>query len=207
MLNLDGSVSYIFLIFGWFSFLISPISYGRRFLFFSYIFSKNISSSLWQKILIFLLITALLLFDLNAFFFELSAFWHLFGYFSSKAIHFLVVNKKKRFLFWKIQWVAVSYDWRIWWVVSYKSVSYRKGMRVQDCNSKCKKWWFSSVGFWTANRSLSVLFSWLSADNFDTLQCAIKLPVICQLLHRCLFIFNWSKFVYSRKNFLPTKMR
>ena len=27
-------------------------------------------------------------------FFELSAFWHLFGYFSSKAIHFLVVNKK-----------------------------------------------------------------------------------------------------------------
>ena len=133
MLNLYGSVSYIFLIFGWFSFLISPISYGRRFLFFSYIFSKSISSSLWQKILIFLLITALLLFDLNAFFFELSAFWHLFGYFSSKAIHFLVVNKKNRFLFWKIQWVAVSYDWRIWWVVSYKSVSYRKGMRVSSC--------------------------------------------------------------------------
>ena len=28
------------------------------------------------------------------YFFELSAFWHLFGYFSSNAIHFLVVNKK-----------------------------------------------------------------------------------------------------------------
>ena len=27
-------------------------------------------------------------------FFELLAFWHLFGYFSSNAIHFLVVNKK-----------------------------------------------------------------------------------------------------------------
>ena len=26
--------------------------------------------------------------------FELSVFWHLFGYFSSNAIHFLVVNKK-----------------------------------------------------------------------------------------------------------------
>ena len=75
----------------------------------------------------------------ECFFFELSAFWHLFGYFSSKAIHFLVVNKKNRFLFWKIQWVAVSYDWRIWWVVSYKSISYRKGLRVthnmtKDCS-------------------------------------------------------------------------
>ena len=28
------------------------------------------------------------------YFFELSVFWHLFGYFSSNAIHFLVVNKK-----------------------------------------------------------------------------------------------------------------
>ena len=28
--------------------------------------------------------------------------------------------------------VFVSYDWRIWWVVSYKSVSYRKGMRVRS---------------------------------------------------------------------------
>ena len=28
------------------------------------------------------------------FFFELLAFWHLFGYFSSNAIHFLVGNKK-----------------------------------------------------------------------------------------------------------------
>ena len=27
-------------------------------------------------------------------FFELSAFWHFFGYFSSNAIHFLVVNEK-----------------------------------------------------------------------------------------------------------------
>ena len=79
-----------------------------------------------KKILIFLLITTLLLSDLNDFFCELSAFWHLFWYFN----HFLVVNKKNRFLFWKIQWVDVSYDWRIWWVVSYKSVSYRKGMRV-----------------------------------------------------------------------------
>ena len=43
-----------------------------------------------KKILIFLLITTLLLSDLNEFFCELSAFWHLFGYFN----HFLVVNKK-----------------------------------------------------------------------------------------------------------------
>ena len=42
------------------------------FLIFSYIFSKSISSSLWQKILIFLLITALLLSDLNAFFLIIS---------------------------------------------------------------------------------------------------------------------------------------
>ena len=28
------------------------------------------------------------------YFFELSDFWHLFGYFSSNTIHFLVVNKK-----------------------------------------------------------------------------------------------------------------
>ena len=32
----------------------------------------------------------MLLSDLNEFFCELSAFWHLFGYFN----HFLVVNKK-----------------------------------------------------------------------------------------------------------------
>ena len=37
---------------------------------------------------------------------------------------------KHRFLWLKIQWVRVSYDSRIWWVVSYKTVSYRKGMRV-----------------------------------------------------------------------------
>ena len=43
-----------------------------------------------KKILIFLLITTLLLSDLNEFFCELSAFGHLFEYF----IHFLVVNKK-----------------------------------------------------------------------------------------------------------------
>ena len=28
-----------------------------------------------------------------------------------------------------MQWVVVSYDWRIWWVVSCKSVFYRKGLR------------------------------------------------------------------------------
>ena len=37
--------------------------------------------------------TMLLLSDLNVFF-ELSAFWHLFGYFTNNAIHFLVVHKK-----------------------------------------------------------------------------------------------------------------
>ena len=64
------------------------------------------------------------------YFFELSVFWHFFGYFSSNAIHFLVVNKKIVSYFEKFKWVVVSYDWRIWWVVSCKSVFYRKGLRV-----------------------------------------------------------------------------
>ena len=41
----------------------------------------------------------------------------------SNAIHFIVANKK-------IQWVIVSYDCRISWVVSYKKVSYRNGLCV-----------------------------------------------------------------------------
>ena len=55
-------------------------------------------------------------------------FWNQLTF--SNAIHFLVVDKKKSFLFWKIQWIVVSYDGRIWWVISYTSVSYRKGLRV-----------------------------------------------------------------------------
>ena len=38
----------------------------------------------------------------------------------------------------------VCYDWRIWWVVSYKSISYRKGMRLSPkwhvvCGSRIYK--------------------------------------------------------------------
>ena len=47
--KLNGSVSYIFLNFGWFSFLIFPISYGLRFLNFSDIFFKSANASLFQK--------------------------------------------------------------------------------------------------------------------------------------------------------------
>ena len=119
-----------FLIFSWildgFRFLFSQFSMVAVSYIFHIFFRKAQVHLNNKKILIFLLITTLLLSDLNEFFCELSAFGHLFEYF----IHFLVVNKKNRFLFWKIQWVVVSYDWRIWWVVSYKSVSYRKGMRV-----------------------------------------------------------------------------
>ena len=50
-------------------------------------------------------------------------------YFNAIFIHFLVGNKKLCFFILKIQWVFVSYYSRIWWVVSYKSVSYRKGQR------------------------------------------------------------------------------
>ena len=86
-----------FLIFSWFL-------DGFRFLFpqfpmvavsyFFHIFFRKAQLRLYsKKILIFLLITAFLLSDLNALFW-LLAFWQLFGYFSSNAIHFLVVNKK-----------------------------------------------------------------------------------------------------------------
>ena len=52
-----------------FLFLIFPISYGRRFLISSYIFFKKRKFiSITKKILIFLLITTLLLSDLNVFF-------------------------------------------------------------------------------------------------------------------------------------------
>ena len=55
VINLNGSVSYIFLNFGWFSFLIFPISYGLRFLNFSDIFFKIANASLFQKNLNFFL--------------------------------------------------------------------------------------------------------------------------------------------------------
>ena len=48
VINLNGSVSYIFLNFGWFSFLIFPISYGLRFLNFQNIFSKSQNSYVSQ---------------------------------------------------------------------------------------------------------------------------------------------------------------
>ena len=76
------------------------VSYFPNFLwspflkFFLYFFEKHKFIFITKKILIFLLITTLLLSDLNDFFFELSAFWYLFGYSSSKTIRFLVVNEK-----------------------------------------------------------------------------------------------------------------
>ena len=86
----------------WVRFLYFPdfwmvfVSYFPNFLwspfliFFTYFFEKHKFIFITKKILIFLLITTLLLSDLNEFFCELSAFGHLFEYF----IHFLVVNKK-----------------------------------------------------------------------------------------------------------------
>ena len=88
--------------FWWVRFLYFPVfwmvfvSYFPNFLwspfliFFIYFFEKHKFILITKKILIFLLITILLLSDLNEFFCELSAFGHLFEYF----IHFLVVNKK-----------------------------------------------------------------------------------------------------------------
>ncbi len=113
MLNLDGSVSYIFLIFGWFLFLIFPICYGLRFLNFQvqgHLYNKNLNN------FTILLIATLLLSDLNGFFFELAAFSHHFentNVFISNAIHFLVVDGKTVSDFEKNQWVVVSYDCRI----------------------------------------------------------------------------------------------
>ncbi len=72
-------------------------------------------------------------------FIKSSVFWHLFlkntKHFNENAINFLAVTRNC-FLCWKIQWVVVSYDWKIWWVVSYNSVSYRKRMRVVS-NAVC----------------------------------------------------------------------
>ena len=63
--------------------------------------------------------------------FELSVFWHLFGYFSSNAIHFLVFNKKIVSYFEKFNGLLfpmIQEFYRSFLIC--KSVSYRKGMRV-----------------------------------------------------------------------------
>ena len=93
VINLNGSVSYIFLNFGWFSFLIFPISYGLRFLNFSDIFFKNDNASLFQKNLnVFLYQNiAMVWFEFDLI--KPSAFWHLFLKITNiLIIHSLVVK-------------------------------------------------------------------------------------------------------------------
>ena len=72
---------------------------------------------------------------------------------------------KHRFLWLEIQWVMVSYDWRIWWVVSYKSVSYRKGMRVL---SNCK--WNMGQIFVAFSDYLIFIIRWQFWPIFDPSQ-------------------------------------
>ena len=136
MLNLDGSVSYIFLIFRWFWFLIFPISYGHRFLNFSNNFFKKQKHIFIQKNLDFFTIfthynIAIVWFKCIFLNYQpFGIFLKNTNVFYKQCYSFLSCWWKNRFLFWKIQWVVVSYDCRIWWVVSYKTVSYRKILRV-----------------------------------------------------------------------------
>ena len=64
------------------------------------------------------------------YFFELSAFWHLFGYFISNAIHFLVVNRKSLLILKNSILMIEEFDGSF---LIRVSVSYRKGMLVMQC--------------------------------------------------------------------------
>ncbi len=133
VINFNGSVSYIFMNFGWFLFLIFPICYGLRFLNVSIFYYISSSLSFFSKKSIFFFNKTMLMSDLNLVSLNHQSFgicfWKTQNILIKNAIDFLVVTRN-RFLFWNIQWVVVSYDWKIWWVVSYNSVSYRKRMHV-----------------------------------------------------------------------------
>ena len=126
VINLNGSISYRYLL----QFLMFFVSYFPNFLwspflkFFRYFFQEYKRLFISEKSQCFLYQNITIVwfeFDLI----KPSAFWHLF----LKITNILIIYSLVVITSFLMIENSMGHDLRIWWVVSYKSVSCRKGMR------------------------------------------------------------------------------